>query len=116
MGNVGELLGLWPLAAVLAAFAGFFGWVLYTPAADAPRIKRDYEGPGRHVSTIRRAGYWAGGRSQPWYRTYDVTIDAIGKPSEQRRVGVEVTFFSDPGLAEFDGSFFGGPKRIRGGD
>jgi hypothetical protein len=113
--NLKELLDLWPMAAILAAFAGVFGWVLYTPASDGPRIKRDYEGPDRHVSSIKRAGWWAS-RYQPWYRLYDVTIEAAGKPPEQRRVGVEMTLFSDPSVAEFDGTLLGGPKRVRFGD
>lgn len=77
-------------------------WGLFaSPPSDLTRIKRDLEGAGRRVTSIRRQGAELGGRNRPSYRLYGVTVQDDVRGVEHFDVGVEVTYFGDPDLKTF---------------
>jgi len=92
------------LAALIAIFVPLFvlrHFAVASRPSDAPRIKRDLEGAGRHVIAIRRIGWEAGGQGRPWYRKYEAVIDDSVKGRSTVIVGVEVTLISDPRLKTY---------------
>lgn len=92
---------LLPLAVILPLVGLWFGWANRSAASDGPRIKRDYEGPGRRVVRLERCGFAWGGRSSPSFRKYAVTVEAVGGRLDTRHVGVEVTVLGDPSVVEY---------------
>ena len=81
--------------------ASWAWWINSSPATDALRIKRDYEGPGKHVTGLKRCGTEYGAEFTLTYRKYLVSLRSEVTGSSTRIVGVQARFFGDPSLTEF---------------
>ncbi|QUD88758.1 hypothetical protein [Phenylobacterium montanum] len=83
----------------VALFGGWLLWLNYSPASDVPRLKRDYEGVGRHVLSVTRTGTEFG---ETTYRKYEVVLQDDLHGGSTIVLGVEAALYGDPRVDRFD--------------